>query len=197
MSTRRRGLLHDRWAELRFAIVGPLLAAPPARGELAVELAALASVTWTHPATGEPVRFGAPTIERWYYQARNAGVDRVGALRKKVRKDSGTHPSMPPLLRSALRAQYEAHPTWSYQLHADNLEVVCEKEPAIGTCPSYTTLLRFMKDAQLLRRPRMPNANRPGAVRARERLEASEVRSYEATHAVSYTHLTLPTNREV
>lgn len=114
MGGRRRGLLHDRWAELRFAIVGPLLAAPPARGELAVEIAVLASVTWKHPATGEPVRFGAPTIERWYYQARNAGVDRVAALRKKIRKDAGTHPSMTPLLRSALRAQYDAHPTWSY-----------------------------------------------------------------------------------
>ena len=188
MSGRRRGLLHDRWAELRFAIVGPLLAAPPARGALAVELAALASVRWKHPATGEPVRFGAPTIERWYYQARNAGVDRVGALRKKIRKDAGTHPSMTPLLRGALRAQYEAHPTWSYQLHADNLEVVCEEDPALGACPSYTTLRRYMKGAQLLRRPRLPNANRPGAVRARERLEATEVRSYEATHVHGLWH---------
>lgn len=188
MSARRRGLLHDRWAELRFAIVGPLLASPPARGELAVELAALSRVTWKHPATGEPVRFGAPTIERWYYQARNAGVDRVGALRKKIRKDSGTHPSMTPLLRAALRAQYDTHPTWSYQLHADNLEVVCEEDPAIGACPSYTTLRRYMKDAQLLRRPREPNSNRPGAVRARERLEASEVRSYEATHVHGLWH---------
>jgi hypothetical protein len=40
-------------------IVSKLLASPPTRGELAVELAAIASVTWTHPATGEPVRFGA------------------------------------------------------------------------------------------------------------------------------------------
>lgn len=188
MSTRCRGLLHDRWAELRFAIVGPLLASPPERGALAVELAALSSVTWKHPATGESVRFGAPTIERWYYQARNAGVDRVGALRKKVRKDSGTHPSMTPLLRSALRAQYEAHPTWSYQLHADNLEVICEDASTIGVCPSYTTLRRYMKDALLLRRRRVPNANRPGAVRARERLEASEVRSYEATHVHGLWH---------
>ena len=188
MGGKRRGLLHERWAELRFAIVGPLLASPPTRGELAVELAALASVTWTHPATGERVRFGAPTIERWYYQARNAGADRVGALRKKIRKDAGTHPSMRPRLREALRAQYDAHPTWSYQLHADNLEVVCEKDPALGACPSYTTLRRYMKDAQLLRRPRVPNPNRPGAVRARERLEAAEVRSYEATHVHGLWH---------
>ncbi len=188
MSDRRCGSLHDRWAELRFAIVGPLLASPPSRGELVVLLDALSKRTWIHPATGEPVSFGAPTIERWYYQARNAGVDRVGALRKKVRKDSGTHPSMTPLLRSALRAQYDAHPTWSYQLHADNFEVVCEEEPAIGGCPSYTTLRRYMKDARLLRRPRAPNSNRPGAERARARLEALEVRSYEATHVHGLWH---------
>jgi putative transposase len=188
MSDRRRGSLHDRWAELRFAIVGPLLASPPSRGELMVLLDTLAKRTWIHPATGEPVSFGAPTIERWYYQARNAGVDRVGALRKKTRKDSGTHPSMTSPLRTALRAQYDAHPTWSYQLHADNLEVVCEEEAAIGACPSYTTLRRYMKDAGLLRRPRAPNSNRPGAERARARLEASEVRSYEATHVHGLWH---------
>lgn len=189
MSDRRRGSLHDRWAELRFAIVGPLLASPPSRGELVVVLEALARRTWIHPATSEPVSFGAPTIERWYYQARRAGFDRVGALRKKVRKDSGTHPSMTPSLRSALRAQYEAHPTWSYQLHADNLEVVCEEEiSSLGACPSYTTLRRYMKAAGLLRRSRAANSNRPGAERARARLEASEVRSYEATHVHGLWH---------
>lgn len=189
MSDRRRGSLHDRWAELRFAIVGPLLASPPSRGELVVVLDALSKRVWIHPATGEPVSFGAPTIERWYYQSRNAGFDRVGALRKKVRKDSGTHPSMTPSLRSAVRAQYEAHPTWSYQLHADNLEVVCEEEvSSLGACPSYTTLRRYMKTVGLLRRPRAANSNRPGAERARARLEANEVRSYEATHVHGLWH---------
>lgn len=189
MSDRRRGSLHDRWAELRFAIVGPLLASPPSRGELVVVLDALSKRAWIHPATGEPVSFGAPTIERWYYQARNAGFDRVGALRKKVRKDSGTHPSLTPSLRSAVRAQYEAHPTWSYQLHADNLEVVCEEEvSSLGACPSYTTLRRYLKTVGLLRRPRAANSNRPGAERARARLEASEVRSYEATHVHGLWH---------
>jgi transposase InsO family protein len=95
---------------------------------------------------------------------------------------------MTPSLRSALRAQYDAHPTWSYQLHADNLEVVCEEDPAVGECPSYTTLRRYMKDAQLLRRPRAANSNRPGAERARARLEAKEVRSYEASHVHGLWH---------
>ncbi len=39
----------DRWARLRFAIIGPLLAAPPAAGELHEELTVLAAKTWRHP----------------------------------------------------------------------------------------------------------------------------------------------------
>lgn len=39
----------DRWARLRFAIIGPLLAAPPATGELKSSLESLARKTWTHP----------------------------------------------------------------------------------------------------------------------------------------------------
>lgn len=38
MINRPGGSLHDRWAELRFAIVGPLIASPPLRGELIVVL---------------------------------------------------------------------------------------------------------------------------------------------------------------
>jgi hypothetical protein len=57
---------HQRWAHLRFSIVGPLLAAPPQRGELQAELERLAAKEWRHPVTGEPARFGASTIQRWY-----------------------------------------------------------------------------------------------------------------------------------
>jgi putative transposase len=188
MSDTRGTTLHDRWAELRFAIVGPLLAAPPARGELGALLDVLSKKVWIHPATGEPVSFGAPTIERWYYQARAAGTDRIGALRKRVRKDAGTHRAVTPALGSLLRAQYDDHPTWSYQLHADNLVVLCEQDSALGACPSYATLRRYMKSTGLLKRRRQPNLNRPGAERARARLEAKEVLSYEVSHVNGLWH---------
>jgi hypothetical protein len=55
----------DRWARLRFAIIGPLLAAPPAAGELRGHLNALAAKTWRHPFTGLEIRFGVSTLERW------------------------------------------------------------------------------------------------------------------------------------
>jgi hypothetical protein len=60
----------ERWARLRFSIVGPLLAAPPAAGELRRELQRLSAKTWRHPLTGAPVRFSFATIERWYYVSR-------------------------------------------------------------------------------------------------------------------------------
>ena len=55
---------HDRWARLRFAIIGPLLAAPPRRGQRDAALRALAAQTWRHPLTEQPVGFGFSTIER-------------------------------------------------------------------------------------------------------------------------------------
>ncbi len=56
---------HERWAHLRFSVVGHLLAAPPARGELQAELERLAAKPWRHPVTNAPTHFGVSTIARW------------------------------------------------------------------------------------------------------------------------------------
>jgi len=79
----------DGWARLRFAIVGPLLAAPPERGALRGTLQRLAAQTWRHPTTQAPISFAVPTIERWYYAARNETRDTVGVLRQRRCKDAG------------------------------------------------------------------------------------------------------------
>src|SRR6266550_3303317 len=71
---------HQRWAHLRFSIVGPLLAAPPPRGELEAELEKLAAKSWLHPVTGQPAQFSVSTIQRWYYAARAEKQDPVGVL---------------------------------------------------------------------------------------------------------------------
>jgi hypothetical protein len=63
MAIRRDPRVRDRWARLRFAIIGPLLAAPPQAGELRATLAALSSKAWQHPSTGLPVSFGVSTLE--------------------------------------------------------------------------------------------------------------------------------------
>ena len=50
----------DRWARLRFAIIGPLLAAPPPMGTLRGELEALAQKTGVTRSTGQPFVLASP-----------------------------------------------------------------------------------------------------------------------------------------
>ena len=100
--------VHQRWAQLRFSVIGQLLAAPPAQGELRAALEQLAAREWRHPSTGLPVRFSVSTLERWFYRARGARMDPIGALRRKPRHDVGTQTSMTPPVRQTLLAQYNA-----------------------------------------------------------------------------------------
>lgn len=49
MAIENEGNRRECWARLRFSIVGPLLAAPPAPGELQQALIGLSANTWRHP----------------------------------------------------------------------------------------------------------------------------------------------------
>ena len=170
---------HDGWARLRFAAIGGLLSSPPAPGELGAELEKLAAKTWRHPNTGEPIRFGLSTLERWYYAAKNERQDPVRALRRRVREDAGLARGMPPKLTLVLRAQYVGHKTWSVKLHVDNLRVQVAQDPSLGPLPSYSTVRRWMKSQGLFRYKRLKRRDTAGAADAQERLESFEVRSYE------------------
>jgi len=180
---------HEQWARFRFSVVGPLLAAPPQRGELQARLQELTAQKWRHPITGEWVSFGLSTIERWFYTALNEKQDPVAALRRKLRSDSGQHPALSLDLREALTAQYRQHPNWSYQLHTDNLLVLVEQKPELGAKPSYATVRRFMKAHGLCKRPRRGPVNSPGARAAEHRFESREVRSYENEYVNGLWHL--------
>ena len=184
----RKPSVHQAWAHLRFSVVGPLLASPPPRGELQARLEALAAQEWLHPVTGEPTRFGLSTIERWLGEARKAKDDPVGALRKRIRKDSGHQASMGIPLRQALLAQYAAHKGWSVQLHYDNLVALATANPEVGVPPSYSTVRRFMKAHGLLRRRRLTSARTPAALAAEARLDELEVGSYEAAYVNGLWH---------
>jgi transposase InsO family protein len=189
MADERKPTIHERWALLRFSVVGRLLASPPPRGALRAELARLAGSTWRHPVTAAPTRFGVSTIERWLYQAKHAGADPVGVLRKRIRRDSGQQPSVGEALRQAIHAQYATHKSWSVQLHYDNLRVLVERDPALGALPSYATVRRYMKAVGLVKRRRL-SSKETAAVRAAERrLEEREVRSYEAAYVHGLWHL--------
>ncbi len=179
--------VHERWAHLRFSVVGPLLAAPPAPGELEAALVALAARSWLHPVTGEPTQFGRSTIERWFHRARRATVDPVGVLRRKVRSDAGRQTAVGESLRQALLDQYAEHPRWSYFLHYGNLAARVRAEATVGPLPSYASIRRFMKAHGLIKRRRFPDT--PGGRRAAARLEQREVRSFEAEHVHGLWHL--------
>src|SRR5271165_3230323 len=62
---------HQQWGRFRLRVIGPLLAAPPERGDLPEQVQNLADRRWRHPATGQWVQFGLSTIERWFDSARN------------------------------------------------------------------------------------------------------------------------------
>jgi hypothetical protein len=175
------------WARFRFSVVGTLLSAPPPRGELKVALRSLAAKTWTHPVTAGEVCFSAATIERWYYKSRQ-NDDPVRVLERRVRKDCGKV-SLAPALTHHLSGQYLDHPHWTYQLHYDNLAAAVKADPSLGPLRSYCTVRRYMQAHGMLRRPRRASHGRPGEVRAEQRREQREIRSYEAEYVGSLWHL--------
>lgn len=185
MNTIDRCSQRDALARLRFSIIGPLMAAPPAPGALRGAVNALAARTWRHPVTGLDVVFGASTLERWYYAARRA-ADPVGTLRNRVRGDLNRFPSMNETVVTELTRQYREYPGWTVQLHVDNLRVALKDHQA--PVPSYPTIRRYMKAHGMVRQTRLARAS-AGALAARERLEQREVRSFEVDHVSALWHL--------
>ena len=169
----------DRWARLRFAIIGPLLAAPPGRGDLQDALRGLSQRSWQHPISGRPIRFGVSTLERWFYAARRAKIDPVAALKTRIRTDAGGNRTLSPTLIAALRAQYREHPGWSVQLHYDNLLAVL----GAAELPSYSTVRRYFASQGLHKHKRRSRAE------AAKQFAPREVRSFEVEHVNACWHL--------
>lgn len=176
----------ERWGRFRFCVVGSLLAAARSDQTLKREFEELAGREWKHPVTGNPLRLGVSTIERWYYGAVRAKSDPVKALGRKRRKDLGRTRHFGERLRALLLAQYREHPGWSVRLHLDNL--VALNDPELLPLPSYPTLRRFMRAQGLNKRRRMGPPASPGAAKAQERFEAREVRGYEREYVNALWH---------
>lgn len=195
MSKKSKGKL-TTWAQLRFSIIGGLLARPPKKGELSKELEDLASCCYPHPTKDEWVSFGASTIERWYYQALRSD-DPIAALGRKVRSDAGQPTAMSPQLLNILQKQYEDYPNWSYQLHADNLAALVKKQPELGEGPSYSTVKRRMKERGWYRKKGSHRPKTAGQKQAQERLDRCEVRSFESEYVHALWHLDFHQGRRV
>ena len=180
---------HQLWAEFRFGVVGNLLSAPSDSGELAQRMRELAKREWKHPINGNPVKFGASTIERWYYQAKNKTLNPVGALIRKLRSDSGTTRHMSQEIKNWLMNNHRVHSSWSYQLHADNLKVWLDEHPDQGMMPSYASVLRYMKSKGWFKTPRPRSPWSPGSEIAKARLYSHETRGYETEYVGGLWHL--------
>ena len=185
LSSKTDPFVRDRWAHLRFSIIGPLLAAPPGKGQLIDALRILATKTWRHPITQCDVVFGLSTIERWYYAARRS-ADPVASLKNRLHGQLNRFPSLCRQTIEALTIQYREHPSWTVQLHYDNLRAIFREQTML--VPSYPTIRRYMKIQGMFRQTRPKRAS-TGALMARDRLEQLEVRSFEVDHVGALWHL--------
>jgi putative transposase len=184
------------WAQLRFSIIGGLLAKPPSRGELCKELEILAGRHYRHPTEDRWITFGVSTLERWYYRALNA-VDPIKALGRKVRSDAGKTTAMSPQVMAALLAQYTNYPDWSYKLHSDNLAALVEERAELGDAPSYSTVIRRMKERGWTQKKSKRRNQTAGQKQAAERLEQREVRSFESEYVNALWHLDFHEGRRI
>lgn len=168
-----------KWARLRFSVVGPLLASPP--DNLAAAITELANKEWKHPTQNRALKFGCSTIERWYYQSLRS-QNPIETLGRRIRSDAGARRALSAELSAKLHRQYQLYPNWSYLLHCDNLAAQAKPHPA----PSYQTVRRHMQAKGWLKSKRAPRT--VGELRARDRLEKYEVRSYEMEHVHALWH---------
>jgi transposase InsO family protein len=178
----------QRWARFRLQVIGPLLASPAASGELQGKVRELSELVYRHPLHPEKsVRLGFSTIERWYYQAKDA-EDPIAALSRKARSDAGCQVALSEALLSALEVQYARYPRWTVQLHYDNLAAEVAQKPQMGALPSYQSVLRRMREKGWQKR-RGPANPTEGQRRAARRRESREIRGYEASHVHALWHL--------
>jgi len=184
------------WAHLRFSIIGGLLANPPEKGELKGKLQRLAKKRYRHPIKDEWITFGVSTIERWYYKAVNSN-DPILALGRKIRGDAGSNRSMNRTLIEELKKQYHTYPFWSYRLHADNLKALILEQPWLGDIPSYSTVLRRMQVFGWIKKRTSRKGKIKGQIKAADRLDKREVRSFESEYVHALWHLDFHSGRRI
>ena len=170
----------------RLIPIGPQLDA--VGDELDARIEELSRTLFTHPTTGKKVTFAFSTIERWYYCAKNHPTDPAAALARKVHANAGTHPSVGPALATAIAAQHDDHPSWSYDLHYTNLVALAKRFPELGEVPSLATVTRYMKDHGLLRQKKRKKRKKDPLAPEAPIFEARERRSFEVGHVHALWH---------
>lgn len=153
-------------ALFRLSVLGDMVGRDLAHGELKVLLAERAKLRWRPPSKTVTRRFGASTIERWYYAHKAGGIR---ALYPAGRKDRGHARRLSDQQRKLIKDIRRAHPSASVPLILENL---VGKGLIEHGAVSESALRRMLGDAGLSRKRRVDigkvrrrwEAEHPGAL---------------------------------
>lgn len=163
----------EKRSQMRFAVIGELLASPPENGDLGSQFERLSKKVWSD-VDGRKYKFGSSTIERWYYAAKKSKNPFI-ALTPKKRSDEGQCFTLDADMKTELERSYKAFPRWTIQIHYDNFIVwLSMKNKNLEQQPSYTTVRRYFR--------------RNGWDRCKT-ISTKEVRPYEVKHVGGLWHL--------
>lgn len=152
-------------ALFRHGVIGSLLGRDFAHGELSAELRALSQQRWRPPGSTVTHRYGASTIERWYYAYRARGL---AGLTPQLRSDAGRGRMLDAATAGMLLDIRREHPRASSPLILRTL--VAQGVLAEGQI-SAATLNRLYAEHGLRREGRK---SLPGAPRERRRWSTSQ-----------------------
>ncbi|WP_437943388.1 DDE-type integrase/transposase/recombinase [Sorangium sp. So ce281] len=155
-------------AIFRASVIGPVMHRELGRGRLATELRALSAQRFRPPGADSTRTYSVPTLERWLYAYRAAGL---AGLRPEPRSDRGFAQELRAELRELLLDIRREHPAASVSLILSTLVDEGRIDPAQVSAP---TVRRLYAAAGLSRRaerseqqPRTRlrwQAERPGAL---------------------------------
>lgn len=132
-------------ALFRAEVIGSLVRRELSRGELTAEIAKLAEVRYRPPGRRATKRYGASTLERWYYAYRGGGL---AALRPEARSDRGRGRELTPEQRALLLDIRREHPGASVPLILRTL--IADGRLTKGVV-SESTVTRLYREAKLPR----------------------------------------------
>lgn len=130
-------------ALFRAGVIGQLAARELSRGELAEALRALSKARFRAPGSDHTRQFGVSTLERWYYEYRDEGLE---GLKPKARNDRGRGRGLEPELLALLCDIRRENPSASVSLILRTLACEGRIDP---TAVSASTLRRVFVERGL------------------------------------------------
>ena len=146
-------------AMFRAAVVGHLVHATLARGQLRCALTELSTQSFRPPGADTARTYAFSTLERWYYAYKNGGLE---ALKPKPRSDRGHGQNLSETLKTLLCDIRRAHPTASVPLIMDTLIRQGQLEEGVV---SPSTIRRLFRDRGLSRTTGLEHRDKPQRLR--------------------------------